>query len=40
MVIDKDLRPKHWLVIAALVQVFVCWIKAYAQEGTIKGLEP
>lgn len=43
VVIDKESRPKHWLVIAALVQMsvaVVCWIKTYAQEGQIKGLEP
>lgn len=41
-VIDEEASPKHWLVIAALVQMFVavvCWSKAPAQEGKMKGLE-
>lgn len=42
LVIDKESRSKHWLFMAALVQMFVavvCWTKAYAQEGKITSLE-
>lgn len=43
MVIDEEASPRHWLVTAALVQMFVavvCWCKAPAQEGKMNGLEP